>query len=717
MSHEVIVAKTAGFCFGVRRAVEGVYKLLDEGRTDIVTIGPLIHNPQIVRELEARGVKAVDSVPAGVFAVIRSHGIPREAVEGLEADGTPYADLTCPYVGKIHKLVAQASQAGDAVFVFGHKEHPEVAGIVSYANNCMVFRGLDELATYTEEHPEATEKSTLFVAQTTFELAEWEKCLDFAKKHYTKTKIFDTICCATESRQKEAADLAATCDLMLVIGGRNSSNTNRLYEICKRICEKTLLVESPDDIPDGLVRPGYKVGITAGASTPASVIKEAATKMSEMNETTERSELNPEEAVLTEKPVQAAAETANEEDKPEETGELSFEQMLEDSLLTLNTGDRVKVTITSIGATEVQVDLGTKQSAYIPIGELSDDPSLKPEDVVKPGDEIEVFVVRVNDVEGTIMLSKKRVDAIRGWDEIEAAVDNGAVMEGTVAEVVKGGIIAVCKGVRIFIPGSQVPGGRDADHAELVGTTQKFRILEVNRKRRRVIGSIRAVSREARRIAEEAFWSAAEVGKKYKGVVKSLTSYGAFVDVGGVDGMIHLSELSWNRIRHPSEAVSVGDSIEVYIKDLDAERKRISLGYKNLLPNPWDTLKETYKEGDTAHVKIVKLMPFGAFAELVPGIDGLIYISQISTKRIDKPASVLSVGDEVDVKIVSIDYEAMRVNLSIRALLEGDQNADTAYQSARQPEEAPKAEAEQPEVEAQPEAADGQPEAEGAKQE
>jgi len=686
MSHEVEVAKTAGFCFGVRRAVEGVYRLLDEGRTNIVTIGPLIHNPQIVAELESRSIKAVEQVPDGAFAVIRSHGIPKEQVEDLKARGIEYADLTCPNVERIHKLVAEASAAGDTVAVIGHKEHPEVMGIVSYADNCMVFRSLEELKAYTEQHPEAMSKPTLFVAQTTFDLAEWEKCSDFAKKLYTKSKMFDTICCATESRQREAADLAKGCDLMLVIGGRNSSNTNRLYEICKRFCEKTLLVESPDDIPDGLIRPGYKVGITAGASTPVSVIKEAATKMSEMNETTERSELNPEETVTMEKPVKAAAETAIEEDKPEETGELSFEQMLEDSLLTLNTGDRVKVTIMSIGATEVQVDLGTKQSAYIPVGELTDDPSLKPEDVVKPGDEVEVFVVRVNDVEGTIMLSKKRVDAIRGWDEIEAAVDNGAVMEGNVAEVVKGGIIAVCKGVRIFIPGSQVPGGRDDDHTKLVGTTQKFRILEVNRKRRRVIGSIRAVSREARRIAEDAFWSAAEVGKKYKGVVKSLTSYGAFVDVGGVDGMIHLSELSWNRIRHPSEAVSVGDSIEVYIKDLDTERKRISLGYKNLLPNPWDTLKETYKEGDVAHVKIVKLMPFGAFAELIPGIDGLIYISQISTKRIDKPASVLSIGDEVDVKIVSIDYDAMRVNLSIRALLEGDsQNADTAYQSAEEP--------------------------------
>ncbi|NLT58900.1 MAG: S1 RNA-binding domain-containing protein [Clostridiales bacterium] len=372
-----------------------------------------------------------------------------------------------------------------------------------------------------------------------------------------------------------------------------------------------------------------------------------------------------------------AAPTAQAEDEDEEADspdaseeELSFEELLEKSLLTINTGDRVKVTVVSIGATEIQVELGTKHTAYIPVGELSDDTSIKPEELIKPGDEIEAFVIRVNDVEGTVMLSKKRVDAIKGWDEIEAAVDSGAIMEGKIVEVVKGGIIAVCNGTRVFIPGSQLPGGREADHAELVGTAQQFKILEVNRRRRRVIGSIRAIAREVRRAAEERFWAEAEVDKRYRGVVKSLTNYGAFVDVGGVDGMIHLSELSWSKVRHPSEVVKVGDAIEVYIKALDPERKRISLGYKNLQPNPWDTLRETYQVGDVAHVKIMKLMPFGAFAQLIPGIDGLIYISQIATHRIEKPASALSIGDEVDVKIVSIDYDAMRVNLSIRALLE-----------------------------------------------
>ena len=648
---KITVAETAGFCFGVQRAVDQLFSLLETETRPVVTLGPVIHNPQITKRLEDRGVRVVDEVPQlpfdGVVA-LRSHGVPKQCYAQLAERGIDFLDLTCPFVERIHKLVQEGAGEGRRVIILGHADHPEVIGIRSFAKDNRVFSTLEELIAYTEEDPDFRHLPTLLVVQTTFDVSTWEKCRNFVERVYTNVQISDTICNTTENRQKEAAALAACSDVMLVIGGKNSSNTTRLYELCQRNCPKALLLESAEEIPREIFSQGMKVGITAGASTPADVIKEAASKMTDINET------------LNNPAVEAADENA----------ELSFEQMLEDSLLTLNTGDRVKVTIVSIGATEVQVDLGTKHTAYIPISELSDDPTAKPEDIIQPGDEVEAFVVRVNDVEGTIMLSKKRVDAIKGWDEIEAAVDSGAIMEGQIVEVVKGGVIALCNGTRVFIPGSQAPGGRDADHTNLVGTTQQFKILEVNRKRRRVIGSIRAIAREARRAAEEKFWSEAEIGKHYNGVVKSLTSYGAFVDIGGVDGMIHLSELSWSKIRHPSEVVNVGDEIEVYIKDLDPERKRISLGYKNLLPNPWDQLKETYKEGDVAHVKIVKLMPFGAFAELIPGIDGLIYISQISTRRIDKPSSVLAVGDEVDVKIVSIDYEAMRVNLSIRALLE-----------------------------------------------
>ncbi len=694
---QITVAKTAGFCFGVQRAVDEIFSLLERERRPVVTLGPLIHNPQITQRLEQKGVRIVEEVPQAPFGgvvVLRSHGVPKQCYEQLEQRGIDFVDLTCPFVERIHSVVQEGAREGRRVLIIGHAEHPEVVGIRSFAPDNRVFSSLEELKAYTQQQPSAKELPTLLVVQTTFDVAAWGNCRNFVEKVYTNARISDTICYATENRQKEAAALAADSEVMLVIGGRHSSNTTRLYELCQRHCPRAMLVESASEIPEDAFSPGMKVGITAGASTPADVIKEAASKMFDINETMENNEAMENNAVET----------------VDENAELSFEQLLEDSLLTLNTGDRVKVTIVSIGPTEIQVDLGTKHTAYIPISELSDDPNAKPEDIVKPGDEVEAFVVRVNDVEGTIMLSKKRVDAIKGWDEIEAAVDSGAVMEGTVVEVVKGGIIALCNGTRVFIPGSQVPGGRDADHSGLVGTTQQFKILEVNRKRRRVIGSIRAIAREARKAAEEKFWAEAEIGKHYNGVVKSLTSYGAFVDVGGVDGMIHLSELSWNKIRHPSEVVSVGDEIEVYIKDLDPERKRISLGYKNLQPNPWDQLKEIYKEGDVAHVKIVKLMPFGAFAELIPGIDGLIYISQISTRRIDKPSSVLAVGDEVDVKIVSIDYDAMRVNLSIRALLEEGGLAAEAAQAARaeaeeadvQPQEEPAAEtaeetAEQPE--------------------
>ena len=455
---EITVAKTAGFCFGVQRAVDEIFSLLERESRPVVTLGPIIHNPQITQRLAQRGVRVVDEVPQAPFdgvVALRSHGVPKQCYEQLEQRKIAYVDLTCPFVERIHSVVQEGAKEGRRVLVIGHADHPEVVGIRSFAPDNRVFASLEELEAYTGADPLAKTLPTLLVVQTTFDVATWGNCRNFVEKVYTNARISDTICYATENRQKEAAALAADSEVMLVIGGRHSSNTTRLYELCQRHCPRAMLVESAEEIPEGMFSPGMKVGITAGASTPADVIKEAASKMFDINETMENT----------------TVETVDE------NAELSFEQLLEESLLTLNTGDRVKVTIVSIGATEIQVDLGTKHTAYIPIGELSDDPTVKPEDIVKPGDEVEAFVVRVNDVEGTIMLSKKRVDAIKGWDEIEAAVDSGAVMEGTVVEVVKGGIIATCNGTRVFIPGSQVPGGRDADHSNLVGTTQQFKIL------------------------------------------------------------------------------------------------------------------------------------------------------------------------------------------------------------------------------------------------
>lgn len=363
--------------------------------------------------------------------------------------------------------------------------------------------------------------------------------------------------------------------------------------------------------------------------------------------------------------------------------EKSFAEMLEESIKTLNTGDKVKGKVVAITPTEIEVELGVKYPGYIPLSELSDDPSVKPEDVVKVGDEIETYVMLVSDRDCMVKLSKKRLDMVKGWEEIEAAKDNETVMEGFVTEDNKGGVVVSVHGVRVFVPASQTGLGKDVPMSALVGQKVRLKITEVMRSRRRVVGSIRAITQKERREKAEKIWNEIEVGKHYHGVVKSLTSYGAFVDIGGIDGMVHVSELSWSRISKPADVVSVGDELDVYVIGFDKEKHKISLGYKDPDANPWVMFKNTYDVGSVAHVKIVKLMPFGAFAEVMPGVDGLIHISQIANRRIGKPEEELSVGQEVDVKVTNIDDEKQKISLSIRAL------SEPAPAPARE-EEAPK---------------------------
>ena len=366
----------------------------------------------------------------------------------------------------------------------------------------------------------------------------------------------------------------------------------------------------------------------------------------------------------------------SEELKVETAQEENFAELLEQSLKTLNNGDKVTGTVMAIGSTEIQVDLGTKHTAYIPVEDLTSDPSVKVEDIVHVGDEIEAIVVHVNDGEGVVRLSKKRLEAGKAWEEIEAAVESKEVLEGVVTEENKGGLVVNVKGVRVFVPASQSGVPKGGDLGEMVKKPVQLRITEVNRARRRVVGSIRSVAAEQRKAAQEKIWSEIAVGNKYHGTVKSLTSYGAFVDIGGVDGMVHVSELSWNRIKNPSEVVKVGDEIDVYVIALDPEKKKISLGYKTDDTNPWTIFTREYHVGDVVDVKIVKLMTFGAFAEIIPGVDGLIHISQIADCRIGKPEDVLSEGQEVQAKIIDIDEEHKRISLSIRALLNADADED-----------------------------------------
>lgn len=668
---EIKVAKTAGFCFGVERGVNIVRELMENQKGPIRTLGPIIHNPQIIKELTEKGVSIISSpgeAAPGDTVVVRSHGITKQVREEAEAMGITLVDATCPFVARIHGIAKQAEEQGRVLLLAGDAGHPEVQGIVSWCSEHYVFANLEDLQALTESNPSLTSRPVTLAAQTTMNRDTYALCRKYVEKVYTNAIIFDTICYATYERQKEAEELASACDIMVVVGGRESANTRRLYELCCNRCPKTLLVETADELPDGAFWYGAKVGVTAGASTPASVIKEVVNRMSNEEKDVVMNNAEQEGTVVSEEAVQN--DSAQNE-------EMDFAQELEKSFKTLNTGDRVTGVVAAVYPNEIQVDLGTKQAGYVPFNEFTADPTAKLEELVKPGDELDLFVVRVNDVEGTIMLSKRKIDAMKGWDAIEKAVEDKTVFDGTVVEAVKGGLIAVTGGVKVFIPASHVSLNRNVNLEEYVKKPVRFRILETDRRRKRAIASIRTVIKEERKNAEETFWATAEVGARYHGMVKSLTSYGAFVDLGGIDGMVHITELSWNRIKHPSEVVNVGDMVDVYIKELDRERKRISLGFRSEADNPWNKFKNTYKVGDVVNVRVVKMMPFGAFAEIIPGVDGLIHISQIADHRIAKPQDVLSVDQHVDVKITDIDFENQKISLSIRALLENQNSEST----------------------------------------
>ena len=634
------MAESAGFCQGVRRAVE-LARRTGEETGGCWMLGDLIHNRFVVEELEARGVRKTgdsSSLGPGDTVVIRSHGELKSVVEDLDRRGVRCVNAACPHVIRIQRLVAQAEAEGRQPIIIGEANHPEVAGIASWCRHPLVFNGPEAVQIWLDAPARDREIPVTVVAQTTCIRKLFESSWKIIKKECTNAKIFDTICDATHKRQSEAAEIASRVDVMVVVGDRKSANTKHLTEICMKSCPRVLQIEAAAELSADDFDGCSVAGLTAGASTPAGIIKEVYATMSEE--------------------IRAA-----------EGKEESFEELLNQSFKTLNNGDRVTGIVTAITPTEVQVDVGAKQAAYIKLSELSDDPSVKPEDIVHVGDEIETWVVRVNDVEGYAELSKKRLDAAKVWENIEQAVEEKTVLDGIVTEENKGGIVVSVKGVRVFVPASQSGQPRGADLSAMKGQKVQLRITEVNRARRRVVGSIRSVTDEARRAAQEEIWSTIEEGKRYTGTVKSMTSYGVFVDIGGVDGMVHISELSWSRIKTPSEVCKVGDTMEVYVISFDPEKRKISLGVKDHSVDPWNVFMNKYSVGDVANVRIVKLMSFGAFAEVVPGVDGLIHISQIADRRIEKPEDVLSEGQMVDVKITAIDEEKQKISLSIRALL------------------------------------------------
>lgn len=639
---KIVVAKTAGFCFGVNRAVDTVYQNIEHQDSDIYTLGPIIHNNQVVNELRSKGVQAVQNIDeiqsSRPRLIIRTHGVSKNVYNDIQEKKIQCVDATCPYVKKIHRIVEQYHENGYLIIIVGNPDHPEVKGINGWCNNTAVI--LDDVKDIEQVKDRLLHSEKIcVVAQTTINRDKWDKITEILKNNCKEVEIFDTICNATNLRQAEAAKIAKEVDIMFVIGGKHSSNTQKLVEICKMYCDNTYHIETFEDLPQSIVYFNKKIGVTAGASTPAWIIKEVIEKMSENEK----------------------MKTTNEE--------VSFEEAFEQSLVTLNTGEIVKGTVIGVTDNEVYVDLGYKSDGVISADELTDDPSEKVSDIVKVGDELEVFIVRVNDGDGNVQLSKKKVDFIKGWEEIEQAYKDKTVLKGKVIQIVNGGVIALAKGIRVFIPASQLSDKYVADLNEFLKETVSFKVIEVNNRKKRVVGSVRVVVEEENRKKAEEFWGNIEVGKKFTGTVKQLTNFGAFVDLGPVDGLIHISELSWVKIKHPSQIVKEGDIVEVYVLEFDKENNRISLGFKKAEDNPWEIVKSKYNVGDVIKCKVVRLVPFGAFVELVPGADGLIHISQISNKRIGKPEDVLKVGEEVEAKITEMDLENQKVSLSIRELL------------------------------------------------
>ena len=654
----ITVAKNAGFCFGVKRAVDTLYDAINEKRKSerLFTLGTLIHNGVFNAELAEKGVaiakiseltslaeSATESSPVTVF--LRAHGVPKETEELLQSlseknKSFNYVDCTCPFVKKIHNIAKKHSSPDNVFLLFGKEDHPEVVGIMSYFDyEKLTFNSADELLNLAESgyFVKINNKTPILASQTTQNLAEWKKSQEILKNYCTNSLIFDTICSVTEERQKDAERLSKECDAMRVIGGKESSNTAKLYSVCKRNCPDTVWIEKADELSgDEILYAHTKLGIAAGASTPLSIIQEVHNIMSE---------------------------------------KMNFEEMLDESLKTtktLNKGDIVTGIVTYVSDAEIQLDLGAQVTGIITPENVSDDPSIKLTQLYKKGDTIEARIWRLSDVDGIAELSKKTVDHAKEWQKIVDASESGEILDGKVIEVVNGGVNVLVGATKIFVPAYHSGVPKDGDLNSIKGTEVSLRIIEI--KGNRAKGSIRVVSseraKEARKAAQEAFWSSIEEGKVYTGKVKNMTAYGAFIDLGGVDGMVHKSELSWKPIASPASVLSVGQEITVFIKEFDAEKKRISLGYKTEDTNPWNVFNAKYAIGDVASVKIVSLMPFGAFAEIVDGVDGLIHISQIAQQKIGKPADVLSVGQVVDAKIIAVDEEKQNVSLSIRALLD-----------------------------------------------
>ena len=628
----MVLASHAGFCFGVRRAVGTAEKA-----APAVTLGPIIHSPQVVERLRRMGIVPVDAleeIPDGVRAVIRSHGVDRATYDALARKGCEVVDATCPFVARIHGMAREASLAGIPLVVVGEAEHPEVRGILGWTDG-------EKYAVLSREDVERLPhlSEALVVSQTTMVEEKFRELCSALAGKIDRPDVRATICPATRDRQNECVEIARKADVMIVIGGRESSNSRKLYRLAARFCPRTFFIESAAELSGVRAAPSDVIGITAGASTPDCIIKEVVARMNDIEKKA---------------PI-------------EETQDPSVMSMedVDKTLVQLRPGQIVTGQVVQISDDEVCVNVGYKADGLIKKSDLSSTD-------VKIGDEIEVEVVKVNDGEGNVLLSQKNIINRKAWEDICAKEEAGEFVEGIGKEAVKGGLLADVEGVRTFIPASQLSLRYVEKIDEFVGQPMKLKIIEIDKAKKRIVASRKAVLMAEEAEKKKHIWETLEVGSIVKGTVRRLADFGAFVDIGGVDGLVHVTDLSWGRVKHPSDVVSVGQEIDVKILNVDPERERISLSYKQTQPRPWTVAADKYPVGSVVEGKVVRITTFGAFVELEPGLDGLVHISQCALTRIAKVEDAVNVGDIVRVKVLDVNTEAKRISLSIREVLEDE---------------------------------------------
>ncbi len=705
----IIISKNIGFCFGVRRAVDIA---LDTAKEDgsAVTYGDLIHNPQVVEDLKSKGVISVDSfdeIGSSQKLIIRSHGVAPEVYNKCRKLGVDVVDATCPFVKRISEKAKYCNDNNIQLIIFGESTHPEIVGINGwFSNNAIIISNAEQA-----EEIDKIDKAVI-VAQTTADKDEWKKALDVVKNKVADLEIFDSICSATMQRQKEAEEISRKCDMVIVIGGKQSSNTKKLFDICKNYCSQTYHIEKFDDNMEIDFSKAVNVGIISGASTPDWIIKEGINYMSDYNKPTEENDKKDaaiiedsaeekvdkkveenkdikvtetektetvEEVVETPEVSEQEAEAVSKEEEAKSLQE-AFMEDVEKSFVQIKNGMVVTGKVVTVNDEEICVNIGYKADGIITKQEFSSEADVKMTDEVKEGDEIEVEVVRVRDEDGNVLLSRKNIESRKQWQALIDTYEEQDFFDCIGKQVVKGGLIATINGIRAFIPASHLDVRYVNDIAEYVGKQMKVKIIEVEKHRRRVVASRKEFILEQEKLEKAELWDAIEEGSTVRGIVRRLTDFGAFVDIGGIDGLVHVTDLAWGRVNHPRDIVSVNEEIDVVVLKVDKDRERISLGFKQTQPKPWDIAEDKYTVGSIVHGKVVRIVPFGAFVELEPGLDGLIHISQVAEKRIEKVEDVLQLNQEVDVKVLEINTGERRISLSIRALSAPDEPEHDDYE-------------------------------------